>query len=286
MSVPATDVLSWVRGRSGECVPSVGVLAVRALSYRVDGIAPGLLPIPGLRIRLRGYREQPIWHQSTGLYGFLRAPSGPVSIEVQDPSRRYLPAVVAATIPDRAVVRDALAQCRRPPPGGAGPLLLDLVLRPAPEMPLPPGATALWGVVTTIATGVGVPGALLSLDTVFEGVARTATTLSGPDGSYLLVLPGEVIDRGVSPPVRDFSRVLAVFAPRPPLAAALAEGFAAALPADLFAINPGDAGSPLRRRGFRLRTADGVLRPRIGGQNPPTTVSIGESVRWDIELLA
>lgn len=284
--MPAQEMLSWVRGSGGDCIPSVGVLAVRILRYALDGVAPGPQALSGLRVRLRGHGTAPIWHQSSGLYGFVRLPPGPVTIEVQDPSRRYLPSVVSATVPDRGAVRDALAQCRRPVPGSAGPSIVDLALRPAPEMSLPPGSTALWGLVSANGTGIAVPGAQLSLDTEFDGVARTATTLSGPDGSYLLVLPGEVLDRAVSPPVREFQRNLRVFAPRPPLAAALALDFVAGLPADLFSMNAGGAGSPWRQRRFRLRAGDGVLRPRIGGQDPPTTVSIGQCVRWDIELLA
>jgi hypothetical protein len=70
-----------------------------------------------------------------------------------------------------------------------------------------------------------------------DGAADTVTTLSGRDGSYLIVLPFERIDRSVNPPVRAFNRVLSVFAPRPALAAALAaQGFLAGQPANVFGL--------------------------------------------------
>jgi hypothetical protein len=262
------------------------MLGVRAVRYQLDGLAPGAGPIGGLSVRVRGHAETPLWHLATGLYGFLKVPPGPATIEVTDPALRLLPAVVTAQVPDRSVVRDALGRCEAPPVGAVGPLLLDLAVRPTLGMPLPPATTALWGLVTEVVGGLPVPGALLRLDTVHEGSPMTATTLSGPDGSWLLVLPGEVIDRATSPPGRNFDRALAVFSPRPPLAADLAQDYVAGLPADVFAIDPAAPSSPLRPRDFQLRAANGQVRPRSGGQSPATTVSIGERVRWDVELLA
>jgi hypothetical protein len=285
MSVPA-ETIAPALGGSRECLPAVGVLAVRALRYRLDGIDPGPAPIAGLLVRVRGHGEGPQWHLSTGLYGFLRVPPGPAVVEVSDPGRRFVPSVVSAVIPDRDAVRAALQACRRPPPGAAGPLYLDIPMHPGPGLALAPATTALWGVVTSLADGAPVPGALLRLATRFDGADLTASTLTAADGSYLLVLPGEVADRSATPPVRSFTRDLSVFAPRPPMAEALAADYLAGLPPDLFTSNPGAAGSPLRRRRFRLRAADGALRPRSGGRNPATTVSIGERVRWDVELLA
>jgi hypothetical protein len=262
------------------------VLGVRVLRYQLDGLAPSARPISGLSVRVRGNAETPLWHVATGLYGFLKLPPGLATIEVTDPAMRLLAAVVTVQVPDRSIVQQALSRCGTPPAGAAGPLLFDLAVRPTLGMPLPPATTALWGVVTEAVGRQPVPGALLQLDTVHDGNPMTATTLSGPDGSWLLVLPGEVIDRATSPPGRDFDRALTVFSPRPPLAADLARDYVSALPADVFTIDPAAPSSPLRPREFQLRAANGQVRPRFGGQNPATTVSIGERVRWDVELLA
>ncbi len=286
MSVPAAELLTWAAGRGGHCLAAVGVLGVRPLRYLVDGVAPGPQPLAGLSVRVRGEAERPLWHPSTGLYGFLRLPPGPVTIEITDPARRFLPQVVTATLPDRLPVRRALEQCRRPPAGSAAPLLLDVAMHAAPELVLPPGATALWGVVSQLADGAPLAGALIQLESVYAGLPHQVTTLSAADGSYLLPLPGEVVDRRVAPPGREFSRALRLFSPRPPLAAALADDFVGGLPAEVYALDPTAANSPFRPRRFRLRAADGGLRRRVGGRNPDTTVSIGESVRWDVELLA
>lgn len=286
MAVPAEQMLTWAAGRSPERVALVGVLAVRARRYLSDGAAPGLAAIPGLEVRVVGRDASPIWHQSTGLYGFLRLAPGPARVEVSDPTRRFLPQALAAQVPDRDAVREALELGRVPPPGSAAALFLDLALRPGVELALPPGASAIWGVVRGRTDGVPVPGALIRLDTVLAGAADRVTTLSGPDGCYVLVLPGEIVDRSVAPPVRRFDRALTVHAPRPPLAAQLAgpQGYLAGLPAGVFGLTAAQRNALYRQPSFQLRAGDGSLRPRVGGQNPLTTVSIGERVRWDIEL--
>ena len=165
-------------------------------------------------------------------------------------------------------------------------LILDLAMRPSSEMPLPPASTALWGVLRESAGGRPVPGALLSLTTVLNGANDTVTTLSGADGGYLLVLPGEAVNRAVNPPLRNFERALTVRAPLPPLAAALADkGFLAGQPAGPFALGAADRDALFVARDFQLRAAGGGPRPRVGGQNPSVPVSVGERRRWDIELL-
>ena len=112
------------------------------------------------------------------------------------------------------------------------------------------------------------------------------TTLSGRDGSYLIVLPFERIDRSVNPPVRAFNRVLSVFAPRPDLAAALAaQGFLAGQPANVFGLTAAQRNARFLPRDFQLRDTGGTLHQQVGGQNPPVSVSVGMNVRLDIELL-
>lgn len=285
MAVPAERLMTWAAGRSPDRIPLVGVLAVRPRRYLSDGIPLGLAALPGIEVRVAGRAEVPLWHPSTGLYGFLHLAPGPVRIEVLDPTRRFLPQVLTAQVPDREPVRAALALGQFPAPGSPGALILDVGLRPGVELALPPGATALWGVVRRRADGVPVAGALLSLATVHAGAPDRVTTLSGPDGTYVLVLPGELVDRSVAPPVRRFNRALTVHIPRPPLAAELAQGYLAGLPAGVFGLTAAQRNALYRQVNFQLRAGDGSLRPRVGGQNPLTTVSIGERVRWDIEVL-
>ena len=112
------------------------------------------------------------------------------------------------------------------------------------------------------------------------------TSISGPDGSYLLVLPAEVINRSVNPPQRQFERTLTVHAPRPTLADALTkEGFLAGQPANPFGLTPAQRTALFMPRNFQLRDSGGTLHPQVGGQNPSASVSVGKQVRLDIELL-
>jgi len=186
-------------------------------------------------------------------------------------------------VPDRSALKAAL-EAAEAPPAVPPPAYPTVDLRPGLAMGLPPATTAVWGVLRDGSRAV--PGALLSLATVRNGAADTVSTLSGPDGSFLLVLPFEVIDRGVNPPLRDFNRALTVFAPRPALAAALAaQGFLAGQPANVFGLSAAERNALFLLRGFQLRDAGGALHPQVGGQNPPVSVSVGRKVRLDIELL-
>ena len=279
--------MTWAGARSPDRIAAVGVLAVRPLPYRSDQAPLGLEAIPGLVVRALGQDETPIWHPSTGIYGFLRLPPGPIRLEIEDPARRWVPLAARAQVPDRSAIRDLLGRGVTPAPGSTGPLVLELGMRPGPEQALPPGSTALWGQIRESADSRPVAGALLGLDTVLHGAADRVQTLSGPDGTYLLALPGELPDRSHNPPVRRFPRDLWVASPLPALAAALRGpgGFVAGLPADLYGLTQAERAPLFRSRGFRLRLADGRVLSPAGGQNPQATVSIGERVRWDIELL-
>jgi hypothetical protein len=286
MAVPAEHVMTWAAGHSPDRIAAVGVLAIRPRRYLSDGVALGLTPIPGLRVRVPDREETPIWHQSTGLYGFLRLPPGTARVEVSDPAGRYLPQALTAAVTNRQSVRAALEAGEVPDANAPRPLYLDVALRPAIDFAVPPGTAAIWGLVRGRDDRRPVPGALVGLDTVLTGVADRVTGMSGPDGCYLLVLPGEAMDRGVAPPVRRFDRRLTVEAPRPPLAAALAgpQGYLRALPPGVFGLSDADRTALFQVRDFQLRPAVGALRERVNDQNPLTTVSIGERVRWDIEL--
>jgi len=286
MAVPAEQLMTWAARHAPDRIAAVGVLALRPRRYFSDGVPLGRTPIPGLMVRVPAREETPTWHQSTGLYGFLRLPPGTARVEVSDPAGRYLPQALTVAVPDRQSVRVALEAGEVPSANAPRPLYLDVALRPAIDFAVPPGTAAIWGVVRGRDDRRPVPGALVGLDTVRTGVADRVTSMSGPDGCYLLVLPGEAIDRGVAPPVRRFDRRLSVEVPRPPLAAALAgpQGYLKALPTDVFGLSDADRNGLFQVRDFRLRPAFGALREPVNDQNPLTTVSIGERVRWDIEL--
>jgi len=283
MLAPADTPLAWAARHSPDRVSAVGVLAVRIRRYLTTGADPSLAALPGLRVRVAGQAERPLWHESTGLYGFLNIPSGDARIEIDDPAGRYQPQAISALVPDRSALKAAL-EAAEAPPAVPPPAYPTVDLRPGLAMGLPPATTAVWGVLRDGSRAV--PGALLSLATVRNGAADTVSALSGPDGSFLLVLPFEVIDRGVNPPLRDFNRALTVFAPRPALAAALAaQGFLAGQPANVFGLSAAERNALFLLRGFQLRDAGGALHPQVGGQNPPVSVSVGRKVRLDIELL-
>ncbi len=286
MSLRLDRPLDWAAQHSAERLTAVGVLAVRPRRYLGDDTPPALATVAGLRVRVAGFSERPHWHVSTGLYGFLRVPPGEWRVEVDDPARRFLPQALSTVVPDRRGVREVLEAGGTPPAGSPGPRLLDLAMRPSPEMALPPGSTLLWGVLRQATGGRPVAGAYLTLETVSQGGADTVSTLSGTDGGYALVLPGEVIDRSLNPPRRQFERVLRVFRPRPALAAILAErGLLAGQPANVFALSALQRAALFESSDFRLRAGNGVLRTPANGQNPLLPVLVGQRGRWDIELL-
>lgn len=276
--------LGWAARHSPERIVKVGVLALRARLYLSDGAAPGIAPLPNLRVRVAGSAEVPFWHASSGLYGFLTVPSGEARIEIDDPSGRFQPQAVTAAVPDRRGLRADL-EAGDPNPTGPPPTYVDVALRPATGLALAPATTALWGVVS--AGGRPVPGALLSLATPRNGSADSVSSLSGADGRYRLVLPFEVPDRGVTPPQRDFERALTVRAPSASLAARYAQlGFLAGQPGNVFALAGAERDALLPLRNFQLRDADGVLHPQTtGGHNPPAPIRVGQDLRLDIELL-
>lgn len=275
-------LLDWASRHAPDRIVAVGVLAVRVRRYLSEGADPALESIPNLRVRVRGHAERPFWHASTGLYGFLGLPPGEARIEIEDPAGRWQAQAISALVPDRSALRLALEEGSAVPAVPA-PAYPEAALRPAPAIALAPGLSAIWGVVRE--AGRVVAGALLEIDTVRNGLADRVTGASGADGSYLLVLPGEALDRSHSPPHTRFARDLTVRAPRPALAAALArEGFIAALPANVFALSMAARDALFMPRDFQLRDAAGVVHPPLGGHNPQATIAAGERVRLDIEL--
>ena len=148
-------------------------------------------------------------------------------------------------------------------------------------------------VVPVAETGWIYAGAAVVLGAVFvwsvldlrrhpDGLLEAMETLAPLAGRMAV----EAIDRSVSPPLRRFERALAVHAPRPALATALAtKGFLAGQPANVFGLTAAGRNALFLPRDFQLRDAGGTLHPQVGGQNPPASVSVGARIRLDIELL-
>lgn len=270
--------LVWAAAFAPDRIAIAAVLGVRALRYTGEGRPLAGPPIERLSIAAIGSPERPSYHDSTGLYGFLKLPAGARRIEITDPARRVLPWAITATVPDRSAIRAAL-QAGVAPPSLPAPLLLDVALRPAPGAPLPPGLTAIWGMVREMASGSPVPLARIACATVGGSVV----TYTQRDGGFVLVLPLEKPASLASPPVLEFPRALTLHVPKPPLAGVLAvASFVGALPADLDTLDPDDPAGPFAARQYRLRKGDGTL---IAGPNPDLPVRAAQQSRWDIELL-
>lgn len=278
----ADTLLERAARHAPDRIAAVGVLALRARRHLSDGVPPAAEPIADLRVRVAGHAERPFWHASTGLYGFLDVPPGAARIEIEDPAGRWQAQAIEAIVPDRSALRTAL-EAGAPPPAVPAPAYPEAALRPAPAMVLAPGLSAIWGIVRD--AGRPVAGALIAIDTVRAGLADRVTGLSGADGSYLLVLPGEAIDRSHAPPQTRFARALAVFAPRPALAARLAaEGFTGGQPANVFTLSAAQRDALFVPRHHQLRDAAGTLHPPVDGHDPYAMVVAGMRVRLDVEL--
>ena len=147
MNALATErPLVWAAAYSPDRITIAAVLGLRPLRYAGEGSPLAGPPIERLSITAVGSTERPSYHDSTGLYGFLKLPAGARRIEITDPARRVLPWAITANVPDRSTIRAAL-QAGVTPPSSPPPLLLDVALRPAPGVPLSPGLTAIWGAV-------------------------------------------------------------------------------------------------------------------------------------------
>lgn len=267
----------WANGLAPDRDVVAGVFGLRPLRYMSDAAPPAPPVVEGLRIKAIGCTERPVFHQSTGLYGFLRIPGGATRVEIEDPARRYLPWAVTVTVPDRAAIVDILRRGGTPP-ATPKPLLIDVALRPAPGAPLPPWLTAIWGIVRE-AGGAPVPLARIGCATVG---GDKVVTYAARDGAFLLVLPGEKPSSLASPPVFDFPRALTLHSPHAALAAALTgPSLVAAMPTGLETLDPDIPGGPFQPRTFRLIDSAGAVTP---GPNPPLPVRAAQQSRWDIEL--
>jgi hypothetical protein len=278
-----SSALAFAATHSVDRVVALGVLALRPLRHVAIGRPAAPPPVEGLRVAAEGVAERPGWHPETGLYGFLRLPPGPRRLLVTDPAGRFQPAVFSVVVPDRSAVRRRLEAGIAAPDMAPRPLLREVELHAAPTAPLVPGTTAAWGQVRD-AAGQPVALARLMVSTLVDGAVRHHLSWSAADGSYALRLPGERPDIiGGDPPWRA-TRQLVVHAPRSALAAALAQDFLGALPAERDAIDLDAPGAPFERRAFALRDARGIRRTGAPGNDPTLPIFGGQQTRWDIEL--
>jgi hypothetical protein len=278
-----STALAFAAGYRVDRIVALGVLALRPLRHVAIGRAPAGPPIEGLRVEAIGAAERATWHATTGLYGFLRLPPGPRRLLATDPAGRIQPAAFDVIVPDRSAVRARLEAGIPEPNMAPRPLLREVQMHVAPTAPLVPGTTAVWGQVRD-AQGRAVALARLMLTAFVDGAVRRHVTWSAPDGSYALRLPGERPDTiGGDPPWR-VTRALVVHGPRAALAAALAQDFLAALPADRDALDPDAPASAFERRDFALRDSRGVPRVGAPGNDPTLPIFGGQQTRWDIEL--
>jgi hypothetical protein len=259
---------AWTLADSAALGP-VPILGIRALRYEADGRPGALPPIAGLRITAQGVPGAvPRFEPTTGQTFFADLPPGGRRILVTDPEQRFLPAALQVEVPARHPARPTAAGADLP--RGAPPRLAVL-LRPHPARAVPDGVTALIGTVRD-AAGRAVPLARIACVTAFEGRAAQVVTFAGPDGAFVLLLPGEAL----APP--PMLRGLTLYRPNARLAAALTADFLAGLPA-------GADGTPsaalFETAGFALHGADGTPSGAPAGQAP---LRPGRTARWDIVL--
>jgi len=286
------DALNWARSLRWDLLSAEATLAVQPFAYQADPpVIAGVQSRPiyggaveGLQVRIFGHLEIPYWHPGSGLYGFLKVPEGEVFIEVDDPSRRWLPMRItaSASLPKPAEDIDALLK-----------LIQSLPMRPSPGTALAPGITAVEGRMHW--QGIPVPGAVVQMQTLFADKPTTVTTFTQEDGSYLIALPGERPDPLESPPARHLLRRLKVFSDALDLDALkkAATNYKQSLPLNLddqLTAPRSVRGVILNIRTFRLRAGPrgGVLLgpATLADPNLEVPIIVGKRSRWDIELVA
>jgi hypothetical protein len=134
-------------------VVTVGLVGLRALRYEVQVSPPSLPPIEGLRVEAVGHSERPGWPPTTGLYGFLALPRGPLRVLVTDPHGCWLPAAFNAAVPDRSAVKRALEHGLALAAMTPRPLLGDIALHAAPGSAVAPSTAAVFGNVKDTPNG-------------------------------------------------------------------------------------------------------------------------------------
>ena len=82
--------LQWAEPLRPDRIVATAMLGLRPLRYVSEGVAAVGPAIEGLRVVAVGAAEIPVFHQSTGLYGFLHLPPGDRRIEISDPLQQLL----------------------------------------------------------------------------------------------------------------------------------------------------------------------------------------------------
>lgn len=276
---PPESGLGWLlRTASAPAPPPV--LQIRPLRYTAEGYPGALPPILGLRALALGVAgatatQDPL----TGMIVFQDLPPGTRRFLLSDPERRFLPVAFTIGVPSRHPPRPT---AREPGPAtiAADPALPrpTVLLRPAPGRAVPTGMTAVIGTLRD-AAGHGVPLGALTVETLMDGRPASVTTWTAEDGTFAIWLPGEAPSHGPAPaPVQ---RRFALRRPTPALAAALAQDFFGALPADL-------DGTAIRERHDLFQDASARLIGADGtpAEAPPALLPIrpGRTQRWDLRL--
>jgi hypothetical protein len=293
--------LAFARRHAPERTVIAGALAVHPLTYRVQGAGPAPASLPGLRVRAVGSGEAPIYHPSSGVYGFLRLPPGTHRLHLTDPGDRFLPRAQTVDVPDRAAAVAILAAGAAPPPGAPGPAYLSVAMRPAIGFPLRRSDTAVWGEIRR-ASGEPLPFARLRLATRLDGADAEVVTYSDLMGVFLARLPGEratfvlpePVDEDADPPpaddetelIRTFPRALSVHVlSEAALAGVRGADPLAGFPADFDDLDPDAPGSPYIAPAYRLLDVANDTAAAVDPGDPgEVTVQIGQRWRWDIEI--
>lgn len=300
------NALEFAASFASDRLVTVGVLGLRVRQYVCEGILGQ--PVSDLSVRSTRSDESPLYHASTGIYGFLDLKPGQHRIHVVDPVGRFLPLAKDVDVPNREAARTLLMAGLAPPgrlPDTAYPTALA---RPAVGYPVSGGETVVWGSVREPA-GRPVPFARIRIETKFKGGDNGVVTYSDLAGVYLARLPGERPDFTlpapdevppepvpgplVTPPadtdddptelIVEFERDITVHRLRDEPDETLGSSEALRVfPADFDELDPDAADSPYRAP-VGVELWPGGVAP---GDPKPTKimVHVGRRARWDIVL--
>lgn len=182
------NVLDFAASFASERTVALGVLAVQARQYVSKDVAGQA--VPGLSVWSIESEERPLYHPSTGVYGFLGLKQGTHRIHIVDPLGRYLPQAQEVEVPDREAARKRLlrgVESADRLPDTAYPIVL---VRPGIGYPLLGGDTAVWGSVRR-PSGQPVPFARIRIRTKYRNVDTDLVTYTDLNGVYLARLAGE-----------------------------------------------------------------------------------------------
>ena len=173
---------------------TLGAVGLRVVEY-VRESAVSVRPIAGLVVTDESAKYRAAYHVTTGVYGFLDLPSGPLIVHIRDPRGRYLPRRIRVEVPDRSEIRRRLllGETTLSEPE---PLFSEVALRPSIGIPRATAQAALWGVVSE--DGVPLPYARVEVTHEDNGVL----TYADAGGVYVAPLrwPWAVVSLDVPDP--------------------------------------------------------------------------------------